>query len=392
MDKLHENISGRDFFSETVASLRWNLYADDLEIVLHFMEKEAFLRRLEKNTSAAIDFRLVIDGVLQFYRMKAIKSNDDENHVIVAVENIDSEVMRAIAQRQEMDRNNRVIESLASDFDFVNYVTFGEDSSQDVVVTYRASSVLLKSLPGWSSEKQFSKRMDLLLKYLVCDFDKLSFYEQTNRDRLISSLKDEPIQHVNFRIKQEGNEVYYQMKMIADKDELGNIKGVVFGLHSVDEEIKKQMDIQANLKRNLEIIDILSEAYSSLFFFNFDDGSSGVITVSKELKDSVAGLIASSEKLENVFKAFVLEQVHPDDRDLLLGIASRSFVAKQLAHQKRFAVVFRHLYGSEYKYTRLVFAKAEAVNAPPKLVAVGFVEVDAQYKAEMNIKRILNVS
>ena len=50
MDKLHENISGRDFFSETVASLRRNLYADDLEIVLHFMEKEAFLRRLEKNT------------------------------------------------------------------------------------------------------------------------------------------------------------------------------------------------------------------------------------------------------------------------------------------------------------------------------------------------------
>ena len=93
------------------------------------------------------------------------------------------------------------------------------------------------------------------------------------------------------------------------------------------------MDIQTKLKRNLEIIDILSEAYSSLFFFNFEDGSSGVITVSKELKDSIPGLIASCEKLEDVFKAFILDQVHPDDRDLLLGIASRSFVAKQLAHQ-----------------------------------------------------------
>ena len=83
--------------------------------------------------------------------------------------------------------------------------------------------------------------MDLLLKHLVCDSDKLQFHEQTNRDRLVSSLKVEPIQHVNFRIKLEGNEVYYQMKMIADKDEIGNLKGIVFGLHSVDEEIKKQM-------------------------------------------------------------------------------------------------------------------------------------------------------
>ena len=396
MEKLNENLNGRDFFTESVVCLRRSLYADDVEIVMHFIEKAAFLRRLEENKSAAIDFRLVIDGVPQFYRMKAIKSSNDDNHVIVAVENIDSEVMRTIAQRQEMDRNNRVIESLASDFDFVNYVTLGENASQDVVVTYRASSALLKAVPGWSAEKQFSKRMDLLLKHLVCDSDKLQFREQTNRDRLVSSLKVEPIQHVNFRIKLEGNEVYYQMKMIADKDEIGNLKGIVFGLHSVDEEIKKQMDIQTNLKRNLEIIDILSEAYSSLFFFNFDDGSSGVITVSKEIKDSITSLLTSYEKLEDVFKAFVKVQVHPDDKDLLLGIASREYVANQLLHKKRFAIVFRRLYGSEYKYTRLVFAKAEAVDVPAKLVAVGFVEVDDQYKAEMehqeNIERIVSLS
>ena len=396
MEKLNENLNGRDFFTESVVCLRRSLYADDVEIVMHFIEKAAFLRRLEENKSAAIDFRLVIDGVPQFYRMKAIKSSNDDNHVIVAVENIDSEVMRTIAQRQEMDRNNRVIESLASDFDFVNYVTLGENASQDVVVTYRASSALLKAVPGWSAEKQFSKRMDLLLKHLVCDSDKLQFHEQTNRDRLVSSLKVEPIQHVNFRIKLEGNEVYYQMKMIADKDEIGNLKGIVFGLHSVDEEIKKQMDIQTNLKRNLEIIDILSEAYSSLFFFNFDDGSSGVITVSKEIKDSITSLLTSYEKLEDVFKAFVKVQVHPDDKDLLLGIASREYVANQLLHKKRFAIVFRRLYGSEYKYTRLVFAKAEAVDVPAKLVAVGFVEVDDQYKAEMeyqeNIERIVSLS
>ena len=396
MDKLHESVNGRDFFFEMIASLRRNLYADDLEVVMHFMEKGAFLRRLEENMSAAVEYRLVIDGVPQFYRMKVIKSSKDENHVIVAVENIDSEVTKAIAQRQEMDRNNRVIESLASDFDFVNYVTLGENASMDVVVTYRASSVLLKAIPGWSSEKLFSKRMDLLLKHLVCDSDKDYFREQTNRDKIVEDLKLESILHINFKIKLNGKDVCYQMKIIADKDDLGNLKGIVFGLHSVDEEIKKQMEIQANLKQNLEIIDILSEDYSSLFFFNFEDGSSGVLSVSNAIKDSVNKLFSSCEKLEDVFKAFVLAQAHPDDREMLLGLASRDYVARQLAHQKRFTVVFRHLYGSEYKYTRLVFAKAEAVNEPAKLVAVGFVEVDALYRAETehqeNIERIISLS
>ena len=396
MNKLHESVNGRDFFFESIASLRHNLHEDDLEIVMHFMEKGAFLKRLEENPSASVEYRLIINGIPQFYRMKVIKSKKDENHVIVAVENIDSEVNKAIAQRQEMDRNNRVIESLASDFDFVNYVTLGEDAASDLVVTYRASSVLLRSIPGWSSEKIFSKRMDLLLKYLVCDSDKLLFHEQTSRDYLVEVLKNESVVHVNFNIKLDGKEICYQMKIIADKDEIGNLKGLVFGLHSVDEEIKKQMQIQSKLKRNLEIIDILSEDYSSLFFFNFEDDSNGVLAVSADIKESLKDFFASCTKLEDVFKAFVLAQVHPDDREMLLGIASREYVAQKLMHQKRFTVIFRHLYGSEYKFTRLVFAKAEAIDDPPKLVAVGFVEVDAQHRAETehqeNIERIMSLS
>ncbi|SHK36303.1 response regulator [Fibrobacter sp. UWB12] len=396
MNKLHESVNGRDFFFESISSLRNNLYEDDLEIVMHFMEKGAFLKRLEENASASVEYRLVIDGAPQYYRMKVIRSHKDENHVIVAIENIDSEVNKAIAQRQEIDRNNRVIESLASDFDFVNYVTIGDDAASDYVVTYRASSVLLKAIPGWSLEKSFTKRMELLQKYLVCDSDKLQFHEQANRDRLVTVLKDESVVHINFKINLDGKEVFYQMKVIADKDEIGNLKGIVFGLHSVDDEIKKQMQIQSNLKRNLEIIDILSEDYSSLFYFNLVDNTSGVLAVREDIRGALKDLFANCERLEDVFKAFVLDMAHPDDRDKLIGLASREVVAEKLEHQKRLTIVFRHLYGSEYKYTRLVFAKAEPTDVPAKLIAVGFVEVDDQYRAETehqeNIDRIMSLS
>ena len=398
MNKLNANqeVRGKDFFLDSIASLKDTLYQDDVDVVMHFMEKGAFLKRLEENASAAVEYRLVINGTPQFYRMKAIKSSKDENHVIVAVENIDSEVNKAIAQRQEMDRNNRVIESLASDFDFVNYVTLGEDASKDYVVTYRASSVLLKAIPGWSNEKLFSKRMDLLLKYLVCDSDKHQFYEQTNRDRLVENLMYESVLHVNFKIKLDGKDVCYQMKIIADKDEIGNLKGIVFGLHSVDEEIKKQMEIQTNLKRNLEIIDILSEDYTALFFLNIEEHSNGVLAVSDRIKDAVSGFFSTHNKLLDAYRDYVHTLVHPDDRDMLSVIGHMDYIGKRLEHQKRFSVVFRQLYGDEYKYTRMVFAKAEPADVPPKLVAVGFLEVDSQYRAETehqeNIERIMSLS
>ncbi len=396
MSKLHDEGSGKDFFFDSITSLRRNLYEDDVDVVMHFMEKGAFLKRLEENTSASVEYRLVIDGVPQFYRMKAIKSSKDENHVIIAVENIDSEVNKAIAQRQEMDRNNRVIESLASDFDFVNYVTLGEDSSRDFVVTYRASSVLLKAIPGWSNEKLFSKRMELLLKYLICDSDKVQFYEQTNRDRLVSRLKYESVVHINFKIKLDGKEVCYQMKIIADKDEIGNLKGIVFGLHSVDEEIKAQMEIQSKLKRNLEIIDILSEDYTALFFMNLEENVDGLLAVSDRIKKSVSRFFTKNEALIDSFRGYVNTLVHPDDREKLLTIGKKEYIGEHLMHQKRFSVVFRQLYNDEYMYTRMVFAKAEPLNEPPKLVAVGFSEVDSQYRAESehqeNIERIMSLS
>ena len=108
-----------------------------------------------------------------------------------------------------------------------------------------------------------------------------------------------------------------------------------------DDEIKKQMQIQANLKQNLEIIDILSEDYSSLFYFNFENGSTGVLTVSESLKESINSLLSSCDKLEDVFKAFVRAQAHPDDVDMLLVLASREYIAEKLAHQKRYSVIFR---------------------------------------------------
>ena len=396
LNKLHENVTGRDFFFDSIASLRQNLYEDDVEMVMHFMEKGAFLKRLEENASAAIEYRLVIDGVPQFYRMKAIKSSKDENHVIVAVENIDSEVSKVIAQRQEMDRNNRVIESLASDFDFVNYVTLGENESKDFVVTYRASAVLLKAIPGWSNEKLFAKRMELLQKYLVCDSDKQYFFEQANRDRIVARLKFESIVNINFKIRLDYKDVCYQMKVIADKDEIGNLKGLVFGLHCVDDEIKTQMEIQAKLKRNLEIIDILSEDYTALFFINVEENTDGVLAVSDRIKNSVKGFFESNDKLIDSFRDYIATLVHPDDREKLLTIGKKQYISALLRHQKRISLVFRQLYDGEYKYTRVVLAKAEPCDVPAKLIAIGFLEVDSQFRAETehqeNIERIMSLS
>ncbi|MBR5897703.1 MAG: response regulator, partial [Lachnospiraceae bacterium] len=51
--------------------------------------------------------------------------------------------------------------------------------------------------------------------------------------------------------------------------------------------------------------------------------------------------------------------------------------------KRRHTVVFRRDYNGEYKYAQMTVAKAEEADADPVNIAIGFVEVDARHRAEM---------
>lgn len=395
--KLEVRPGKENFFTWAKSKIQEYCYFEDQELVQDFLIKSRFADGLNPGDSLSVEFRLDDQhGKNRYYRMRAHKAVSAYDHVIFTIENVDEEIRRSDKQRQDLERRNRMIASLAADFDCVQYVELQETKFDDVAETYRESESLSRVIPGWAAEKSFMVKLDLLLTYFVCDNDREAFLAQTRREVILANLKKQSTYYVNFKAVMNGKELFYQLKFIADRVGTEKVKGFVIGLHSVDEEIKQQLEIQEKLKRNLEIIDILSEDYTALYYMNFKTLKTGVLSLDDDNHSEIRDFISQNGDLMDTFKQFVAELVHPDDRSLLEPYKDMDYIRESLAHQKRINVDFRRNYSGVYMYTRMTIAKAEAVDEEPELVAVGFIEIDEQYRAEAerqeNIRRIMTLS
>ena len=72
--KLKLAMSGKDFFHECVRDIKKIIYPQDVEKISSVMNKEFLLTQLAGDKSYSIEYRLVVDGQPQYYRLKALWS------------------------------------------------------------------------------------------------------------------------------------------------------------------------------------------------------------------------------------------------------------------------------------------------------------------------------
>lgn len=388
--------TGQKFFQETAENIKLVVYKEDIPEFSKALQRENFISQLETEKFVSLEYRLIVNGFPEYYRLKALKSPKNESHIIIAVENVNEEVRKAIVQRRKIERSNSMIESLALDFDCVNYVELASDGDSDVLDQFRVSLLFSQVIPGWSTELLLKNRMELLLNNVVHEDDRENFYAKTQRNVIIDALENQPVYSVNFRAVIDNEEHFYQIKFIADKSSTDRLKGFVVGIHCIDEEVKQQMEIQKRLERNLEIIDILSEEYTGLYFLNLNERFGNALAVNDLRMMENVGLDSDRLDLRDAFSKFVENYVHPEDKKYLEALMDYDEIRQRLMYQKRLNVVFRRSYDGVYKFSRMTIAKAEKVNEPPSFVAIGFTEIDRQHRAEAerqeNIDRIMSLS
>lgn len=394
--KLQNEYEGKNFFSDVQKKINSSVFADDVKKISRFMMKDRFLAKLESGNFVSLEYRIVVSERPVYFRLKALRLDGEGGHVVVAVENVDTEMRESMQQRRDMERRDGVIESLSKDFDCINYIDLLGDGRDDIVEQFRLSKTLAKFIPGWAKEKSFGNKMNLLLEYIVSEEFKTQFAQQVQLNEVLANLVHEPIYFVNFTAIIESKEHHYQMKFIADKDKQGKIKGVIFGIHCIDEEIRIQMDVQEKLERNLEIIDILSEDYTGLFFLNLETRTSEVLSISDRIRKDSGPIVERTVNIIDALREFVDTLVHPDDRYLFDQFESFESFKRLLKGKVRESIVFRRNYGGTYLYTKMTVAKSEKENEEPVVVAVGFAEIDFQYRMELerkeNIDRVMTLS
>ncbi|MBO4679607.1 MAG: response regulator [Lachnospiraceae bacterium] len=146
---------------------------------------------------------------------------------------------------------------------------------------------------------------------------------------------------------------------------------------------KAEKEKQYQLKQNLDIIKILSEDYEGLYYFNLETGRELVLAGHEVMKANIGIENELQTDLHIAYEKMVESVVHPEDKPLMRGQLDYDSIKKNLSGKRRHTVVFRRNYNGEYKYAQMTVAKAEEAEAEPINIAIGFVEVDARHRAEM---------
>ena len=241
-----------DFFAGFEQALEKVVYREDWEAVQEFIDKEKLLRDLENDRAVSVSFRFSFDGRLVYYRLKATRTPDSENHIVVTLENVDEEESAKAERKAIANRDMAVISGLSDDFGCVVYVDY-ETLSE---VHYRFDPMFDEMVPGWSKINNFGKRLEVLVDTVVHPSDREAFCAATEPAKVLDMVEREHMYFVNFRLQVGGEDIYYQIKFVKDE----NFKNhVIAGFHSVDAETKREM-------ANLEKAELANKAKSAFLF------------------------------------------------------------------------------------------------------------------------------
>ncbi len=111
--QLETKTSGDRFYEMAKTDISRLFHQDDKEKAIEFLDPDKMQSALEDRKRLSIDYRLIIDNAIKYFRMTARKASDGV-HYIIGVENIDNEMrrekehLRALENEKELARRDEL--------------------------------------------------------------------------------------------------------------------------------------------------------------------------------------------------------------------------------------------------------------------------------------------
>ena len=96
-ESLAVKAMGDDFFAEVKKNVKTDVYEEDVSMVAKFLDKENLQTNLEKSGQLFLDYRLMLEGRPQYVTLMVLSSDEDKDHIILAVDNIDAAKQKELA-------------------------------------------------------------------------------------------------------------------------------------------------------------------------------------------------------------------------------------------------------------------------------------------------------
>ena len=240
-----------------------SVYEPDREMLLAYAASEHLMEVLEKESSCAVNYRVMRDGKIEYYRMTAsrIESVGDDVEIAIGFSNVDMEVRHEMEQRKLVEDAYEIISGLSSEYNFIGLI---EPESGSLSV-YKSTDESAEVMDTLAVQKNYYDAIDAYGKYVISD-DKEMWFDVTRIENILERLQKKNIYNVNIRrISKDSKRTDYTQFTFTRVSDTGDAFQLVMAEKKITETIEKEL-MQRNLLRRYELLFVSATAdiYSHL--------------------------------------------------------------------------------------------------------------------------------
>ncbi|MBR6058299.1 MAG: hypothetical protein IKP58_09055, partial [Victivallales bacterium] len=283
---------------------------------------------------------------------------------------------RRMSGMEKEAKQRAVIAGLTEDFACVNYVDLSTDAYENTTI-FRISDKLSSIIPGWENERNSRERFRLFSKYAVYEPDREKFDERTSQSLILLHLQKHPAYFVNFRIQIGEGVSYTQMKFTADYAADRSIKGLVIGIHSIDEVKRHEM-------QRAEYMAVIASLADDFEFVGIIDKKRGDLTIYRASRvfENLSQFAKDGKIVGGQFSGILKQMVVAEELEEFSRKINREAILKALEETPVYKFEMRLMIDGQAQYYRIKFT--QDMDNPDKLV-IGLLNIDRQVRNEIAV-------
>lgn len=322
---------------------------------IHWVKTKCGLLPSENGDVLLLSFARIIDGDIEW--LKAHTEN--ENAALPAVDS------RYCAVEQA------VINSLSRDYSLICCID--AETGNDTVFRYDSS--VAKDFDEWSSISNFDDRLRCLCNNCVHSEDREHFLAASSREKVLEELKTASPYYVDYRvITYTGDLQYWRIKFVLVEER----NRIIAAFRNADEDIRREINERAELKRNLDIIEVLASDYSSVYYIDLLTENLTPYSMNKETEAAFSRVIHGDIRYSQAFQFYVNHVVYRQDKERMLAAGSIENIKNELKNKKSFVTTYRMGSAEDSRFCEMKFVKINGENDAPTAVVLGFSTKDEE--------------
>ena len=255
-----------DFFDIVRKNARDQVYSEDLELFLKAFSKDNIIQILREQGSFSLTYRKQVNGIPVYMNMKAMRMSGDDQHIIIGVNNIDTQMREQEAMERVKEERKTYSRIAALTGNYICIYTV--DPETDHYTLYSATREYEKL--GFAREgENFYDQVRKDSQKAICSKDLSMFNRMFKREKVMEEISQNGVFSMRYRMMIDGAEKYTNLQAAMVEETDG--KRVIVGVSDVDAQVHREMAYarelaNANRKANIDALTGVKNKHAYLDF------------------------------------------------------------------------------------------------------------------------------